>query len=288
MPLDLRRRFYAEEIEAVARLRSRALVEALATVPREQFLAPGPWTVVAEADLSGAGPPKTRETPDADPARVNHNIAVAIDPARMLFNGQPGTLAPWIDALELGPGGRVLHVGAGLGYYTALMAHCVGGNGRVLAFEADAALAERARENLAALPWVTLRGDAAVERHDTAFDAILINAGVTHPLDAWLDALAPGGRMILPMTASMPAMGPIGKGFVFLIQRDGDALTARLSGFVAIYSAVGVRDDALNASLGKAMMAGPQKAQTVARLRRDPHDSEASCWLHAPGFCLSS
>jgi protein-L-isoaspartate(D-aspartate) O-methyltransferase len=288
MPQDLRRRFYAEEIEAVARLRSRALVEALATVPREQFLAPGPWTVVAEADLSGAGPAKTRETPDADPARVNHNIAVAIDPARMLFNGQPGTLAPWIDALELGPGGRVLHVGAGLGYYTALMAHCVGGTGRVLAFEADAALAERARGNLAALPWVTLRGDAAVERHDTAFDAILINAGVTHPLDAWLDALAPGGRMILPMTASMPAMGPIGKGFVFLIQRDGDALTARLSGFVAIYSAVGVRDDALNASLGKAMMAGPQKAQTVARLRRDPHDSEASCWLHAPGFCLSS
>jgi hypothetical protein len=111
MDLSVRRRFYAEEIEAVARLRSRALVEALATVPREQFLNPGPWTVLAETDFMGTGPAKLCETPDADPARVYHNIGVAIDPSRQLFNGQPATLAPWIDALELTPGARVLHFG---------------------------------------------------------------------------------------------------------------------------------------------------------------------------------
>jgi protein-L-isoaspartate(D-aspartate) O-methyltransferase len=287
MDLSVRRRFYAEEIEAVARLRSRALVEALATVAREQFLNPGPWTVLAETDFIGAGPAKLRETPDADPARVYHNIGVAIDPSRQLFNGQPATLAPWIDALELTPGARVLHVGAGLGYYTAIMAQCVGDRGRVLACEADAALAAGARTNLAPLPWVSVRSDAAVDGYDERFDAILINAGVTHPLDAWLDALAPGGRMILPLTASMPAMGSIGKGFVFLIQHDGDHFAARLSGFVAIYSAIGVRDDAMNTLVGKAMTAGPQKAQGVARLRRDPHDRDASCWLHGPAFCLS-
>ena len=104
MDLALRRRFFAEEIEAVARLRSAALVDALAAVPREQFLRPGPWTVLAELDVTGAGPAKMRETADADPARVYHNIGVAIDPARQLFNGQPATLAPWIDALELTPG----------------------------------------------------------------------------------------------------------------------------------------------------------------------------------------
>src|SRR6185436_20941421 len=149
--IALRRQFYAEEIEAVAKLRTAALVDALATVPRERFLRAGPWTVLAETDFTGAGPAKTRETPDADPARVYHNIGIAIDPARQLFNGQPATLAPWIDGLELAPGARVLHIGCGLGYYTAVMAACVGEGGRVVAFEADAALAERARANLTAM-----------------------------------------------------------------------------------------------------------------------------------------
>ena len=45
MDLDLRRRFFAEELEAVCKLRSPALVDAFATVPREQFLRPGPWAV---------------------------------------------------------------------------------------------------------------------------------------------------------------------------------------------------------------------------------------------------
>ena len=286
--LALRRRFFAEEIEAVARLRSAALVDALATVPRERFLRAGPWTVLADVDLAGLAPAKTRETPDADPSRVYHNIGIAIDPARQLFNGQPATLAPWIDALALTPGARVLHVGAGLGYYTAVMAHCVGPDGRVLAFEADPVLAADARANLAEMPWVALRADSATERFDETFDAILVNAGVTHPLAAWLDALAPNGRMILPMTATMPGMGPIGKGFVFLVTREGDAFAARLAGFVAIYSAVGIRDESSNAALGKAMMTGPQRAQAVTRLRRDAHDPALSCWLHGAGFCLSS
>lgn len=288
MDLSLRRRFFAEEIEAVARLRSSALVEALAAVPRERFLPPGPWAILAETDVTGAGPAKTRQTPDADPAHVYHNIGIAIDTVRQLFNGQPGTLAPWIDALELAPGARVLHVGAGLGYYTAVMAHIVGPAGRVLASEADAALAAGASANLAAMPWTTVRAGSTTDGLDGPFDGILVNAGVTHPLDAWLDALAPGGRMILPMTATMPAMGNIGKGFVFLVRRDGDAFAARLNGFVAIFSAVDIRDDTLNAALGKAMMTGPQRAQAVARLRRDAHEAADACWLHAPGFCLSA
>jgi protein-L-isoaspartate(D-aspartate) O-methyltransferase len=284
--LARRRRFYAEEIEAVAKLRSRALVEALAEVPRERFLPPGPWTVLAEADVTGLAPAKFRQTEDADPARVYHNIGIAIDPSRQLFNGQPATLAPWIDALELARGSRVLHVGAGLGYYTAVMAHCAGPSGRVLALEADEALARQARANLAPIPWVEVRAVASAETRGETFDAILVNAGVTHPLEAWLDALADGGRLILPLTASMPAMGEIGKGFVFLATRDVDAFTVRLVGFAAIYSAVAIRDDNLNAALGKALMTGPQAAAAVRYLRRDRHDPEPRCWLHGPSFCL--
>jgi protein-L-isoaspartate(D-aspartate) O-methyltransferase len=293
MDLTLRRRYFAEELEAVCRLRSPYLVNAFATVPREQYLGPGPWTVLAESILPPGGPGAglgLRVTPDADPARVYHNIAVAIDPVRQLFNGQPGTLAVWIDTLDLAPGARVLHVGSGLGYYTAVIAQAVGSSGRVVAFEVDEVLAAGATRNLASMPWVEVRCGDASQVAGESFDAIMVNAGVTHPLDAWLDALAPGGRMILPITATMPAMGPtLGKGLVFVLNREDEtSLAARVLAVVAVYSAVGLRNEQLNGAVGKAMMAGPAQWQAVKRLRRDTHEPAASCWYHAPNCCLST
>jgi protein-L-isoaspartate(D-aspartate) O-methyltransferase len=290
MDLDLRRRFFAEEIEAVCKLRSAALVDAFATVPRERFLPPGPWTVLAESDLMAASGMQTRLTPDADPARVYHNIVVAIDPARQLFNGQPGTIAVWLDALDLTPGARVLHVGCGLGYYTAVIAHCAGPAGRVVAFEVDEQLATEARENLRSCPSVDVRCGDASRRLSETFDAILVNAGVTHPLDVWLDAVAPGGRTILPLTSTMAAMGPnIGKGLVLRLTKEvGSDFGARVFSYVAIYSALGVRDPGMNDKLGKAMMGGPAQWQAITRLRRDPHEPSVSCWLHGAMSCLST
>jgi protein-L-isoaspartate(D-aspartate) O-methyltransferase len=283
------RRFFAEELEAVARLQTRALVDALAAVPRERFLRPGPWTVFADADVVAGGSPQTRTTPDADPRRVYHNIAVAIDPSRQLFNGQPGTLLVWLDALALMPGARVLHIGCGLGYYTAIIAHAVGPEGGVVAYEVDQTLAADARRNLGFIPWVSVRhGDASTL--DAAFDAVLVNAGMTHPPAAWLDALVPAGRMILPLTGTMPAMGTsIGKGIVYRLTKreDGDC-DAGVVGFVAIFSAVGLRDEALNAQLGRALMGGPGRWQAVKRLRRGAHEPDGSCWFHGPDFCFSS
>ena len=272
------RRFFAEEIEAVAKLRTPGLVDAIASVPRERFLPPGPWTVLADSDwMVGASSRITRTTEDGDPRRVYHNIVVAIDPARQLFNGQPSTLTAWIDALGLTPGARVLHVGCALGYYTAVLAQAVGPSGRVVAYEVDEALAAEARQNLAFMSWVDVRHDDASRPCDEIFDAILINAGVTHPLDVWLDALAPGGRIIVPLTGMMPAMGSnLGKGLVWLLTRRDRDFAARVLSMVAIYSALGVRDESLNAVLGNAMMGGPGQWQAVTRLRRDAHEPAAS------------
>jgi protein-L-isoaspartate(D-aspartate) O-methyltransferase len=242
---------------------------------------------------------RTRTTPDAHPRRVYHNIVVAIDPARQLFNGQPGTLTVWIDALALEPGARVLHIGCGLGYYAAILAQAVGPSGRVIAYEVDEALAAEARQNLAFLSWVDVRhGDAsrlfdaragAGPREPDEYDAILVNAGVTHPLEVWLDALAVGGRMIVPLTGMMPAMGSnIGKGLVWLLTKQDDGgFAARVVTMVAIFSALGVRDDQLNERLGAAMSSGPGQWQAVKRLRRDAHDLSPSCWFHADRCCLS-
>lgn len=275
--LSAQRRFFAEEIQIVANLRSPVLVDALAAVPRERFLPPGPWTIRGDADLQG--PP--RQTPGADPRHVYHNVAIAIDAARMLFNGAPGLLAMAIDALTLKPGDRVLHLGTGLGYYTAIMAHCVGPTGRVLGLEVDPALAADARGHLADLPWVEVREGNGAEPLDESFDAMLINAGVTHPQAGWLDALAPGGRMVMPLTATMPAMGTIGKGLLMLIEPPA----ARVVTFVAIYSALGLRDDDLNKALGQAMQRNP--FPQIKSVRRDPHEPSAACWLHTPAACFS-
>jgi protein-L-isoaspartate(D-aspartate) O-methyltransferase len=292
LDLDLRRRFFAEELEAVAKLRSTRLVDAFATVPRERFLPGGPWTILSdsgESYMTGYGI-RMRPTADADAARVYHNIAVAIDPERQLFNGQPGTLGIWIDMLELAPGMHVLHVGAGLGYYTAVMAECVGPTGRVIAYEVDEALARGASRNLATYPAVDLRHGDGSSAFDEQFDAILVNAGVTHPLNSWLDALAAGGRMLMPLTATMPALAStLGKGVVVLVTNcPRDAMTARIVTIVAVYSAVGIRDAQLNDRIGKALIAGPAQWQAVKRLRRDPHDADRCCWLHLDTCCFST
>jgi protein-L-isoaspartate(D-aspartate) O-methyltransferase len=292
MDLELRRRFFAEELQAVCNFRSPGLVDAFAAVPRERFLAPGPWTVLGDAGdgFMMGGPPKYRTTPDANPAHVYHNIAIAIDAQRQLFNGQPGTLAIYLDVLDLAPGKRVLHVGCGLGYYTAVMARAVGSTGRVVAFEVDESLASAARQNLSSMPWVDVRHGDASGTLDGSFDAILVNAGTTHPLDSWLDALKGGGRMILPITGTMPAMGStIGKGIAWLLTKEDDIrLSVRPVGMVAIYSAIGLRDDSLNARVGKALMGGPMQWAAVKQLRRDPHDESSSCWLHGPTWCWST
>ena len=57
---------------------------------------------------------------------------------------------------------------------------------------------------------------------------------------------------------------------------------------VAIYSAEGLRDAAMNEQLGKAMMGGPMHWMSVKRLRRDAHAPLLSCRFHADRFCITS
>lgn len=281
--LTARRRFYAEEIEAICHLRTPALVDALATVPRERFLPPGPWLVRGEGDVGGA----PHATPDANPRHLYHNVAVAIDPARQLFNGAPSILASCIDALDLRPGNHVLHVGCGPGYYTAVIARCVGPAGRVVGIDVDPGLAAEARANLAA-DGVDVRIGDGVQLDDETFDAIFVNAGVTHPHQAWLRALRPGARLVVPLTCSL-GPSPIGKGFVLLLTRGvaEGPLDARAITMVAIYSAIGIRDPAMNDRLGKAFMRGGPWPR-IRHLRTDPHQPSSNCWLHADTFCLSA
>ena len=58
-------------------------------------------------------------------------------PAIWAIIGEPSSHVRWLDALELGEGESALQVGAGAGYYTAILGHLVGANGKVYAYEID-------------------------------------------------------------------------------------------------------------------------------------------------------
>lgn len=286
MTLDDCRRFYADEIRFSANIQNAALVEAFVRVPRENFLGPGPWKIVS-VDM-GLGGTKNIATDDSDPRHVYHNLPVALDSSRDLNNGQPGALAKWIDALGLKAADRVFHLGCGVGYYTAIIAEVVDSGGSVIASEIDPDLAVRAKTNLKAYPNVEVHAGDGAKLNPGPCDAILINAGVTHPHSSWLDSLRENGRLLLPLTIPMGmGMGAnLGKGVMVKITREPGGFSAQVVTFVAIYSCASVRDPQLEPLLGKALASGA--LLKIKSLRREWHPVAETCVVHGSEFCFSA
>jgi protein-L-isoaspartate(D-aspartate) O-methyltransferase len=185
---DSYRRGYAAQVARLADVRDKRIEDAFATVPREAFLPPPPWTVIS----MGAAL-VTREL-----SEIYDNVLVAIDPERGINNGEPALHAAWIDTVGPRPGETVIHVGAGTGYYTAILALLVGPNGRVEAFEYETDLAAQAERNLVHYANVSVHAASAFGRVLPNADIVYVNAGVLAPDVQWLRALDPGGRLIFP------------------------------------------------------------------------------------------
>lgn len=278
MSLEQARRAFAEEIVATSHVKSQALVDAFARVPREFFLGPGPWQIAQPLD------PATpyRTTPDANPEHIYRDVVVAIDASRRLNNGQPSALAMWIGAAAPLPGESVLHIGCGVGYYTAILAELVGPGGRVLACDIDAELARRASEHLAAWPQVQVDASDGSDPHGP-FDVIFVNAGATHPRPGWLSALAPGGRLALPLTVHVPHF-PHGVGIFLCAERRDSRWPARVVSPVAIYDCAGARDDLAEAELHSLL--APGAVSRLHTLSLEPHPRTPGCVVHVDDFCL--
>jgi protein-L-isoaspartate(D-aspartate) O-methyltransferase len=90
------------------------------------------------------------ETPSNDPAFLYQDILIAIAPERHINNGEPSLHAICLTALNITEGETIIHIGAGTGYYTAILAGLVGKHGSVLAYEVEQDLAQRATKNLSA------------------------------------------------------------------------------------------------------------------------------------------
>src|SRR5258708_27659231 len=145
VPPETRKR-YAEEIRTAAKINSEALLNAFASVPREDFVGQGPWSVLSRPAPGQRQPEVTVVT---NPCELYRDVAVYLDSSKSLTNVNPSTLAPWLDALNLSDGKSVFHLGCGTGYYTAIIPEVVGPRGQVTAAEVDPVLAPPAQKPLA-------------------------------------------------------------------------------------------------------------------------------------------
>ena len=123
-------------------------------------------------------------------------------------SSQPAIMAIMLEQLDLQPGHRVLEIGAGTGYNAALMAHIVGDTGRVVTVDIDDDLVEGARQHLSDAGFdavkVICADGASGYPEDAPYDRVVLTVGAWDIVPAWREQLAPGGRLVLPLSIKGP------------------------------------------------------------------------------------
>lgn len=168
-----------------------------------------------------AGVPRHRFVPDAVRRRAYEDTALPIGYGQTI--SQPSLQALYLQVLEITARDRVLEVGTGSGYQTALLAEVAG---NVYSVERIPELAIRARQILDALGHrnvAILTGDGTVGWSRYApYDAILVAAAAPDVPQALVEQLAPGGRLLVPV-------GDRDTQTLTLVRRTGDGGTERES-----------------------------------------------------------
>jgi len=188
--------FAAERFSMVERqLRQRGihderLLAAMYKVPRHEFVNRQSWSE----------------------AYADHPVAIG----EQQTTSQPYMIAAMIQAAAVRPEDRVLEIGAGSGYQTALLAELAS---QVFAVERYPSLVEAAAQTLARLGYRNVKivaGDGSLGLPEAApFDAIIVSAAAPRVPPALTEQLAPGGRLVVPVGDSQQQA-------VQLVRRDHD------------------------------------------------------------------
>jgi protein-L-isoaspartate(D-aspartate) O-methyltransferase len=123
-------------------------------------------------------------------------------------NSQPRTVDAMLRLLQVRPGQRVLDVGSGSGWSTALLAHLVGSTGSVLGLELEPDLVEFGRANLERTeqPWARIEAaePGVLGRPEEApYDRILVSAEPHELPTELVEQLADDGVMVIPVAGTM-------------------------------------------------------------------------------------
>jgi protein-L-isoaspartate(D-aspartate) O-methyltransferase len=240
-------------------LRSAAIAEAFATVPRHLFV---PHVGIEEA---------YRDRWVATKRLADGEVVSS--------SSQPEIMAIMLEQLDVRPGQRVLEIGAGTGYNAALLARLVGATGRVTAVDIDEDIVAAAQAHLVAagiseVQLVTADGWAGVAE-GAPYDRIILTVGASDISPAWRAQLAAGGRLLLPLS-----LGAVQASIAF-DERAGILESASVRGcmFMRLRGAAAVPT--------RRIAVGPEPAPVVWP-RRDHHVDGAAvhAFLSTPGHEL--
>lgn len=150
--------------------------------------------------------PRAEFLPAAARSQASYDGPLAIGHGQT--NSQPRSVGAMLRLLDAQPGNRVLDVGAGSGWTTALLAHLVGPSGLVVGVELVPELAAWGEENVRRTsgPWASVQVASAgvLGVPDAApYDRILVSAAADHLPGELLDQLADPGRMVIPVAGVM-------------------------------------------------------------------------------------
>ena len=171
-------------------IRDERLLAAMSKVPRHEFVSPQNWTE----------------------AYADHPIPIP----EQQTTSQPYMIAAMVQAAQIKAEDRVLEIGAGSGYQTALLAELAS---QVFAVERYASLSETARNTLERLGYPNVKvvtGDGSLGLpSDAPFDAIIVSAAAPRIPQALVEQLAIGGRLVVPV-------GESDQQVVHLVERQQD------------------------------------------------------------------
>jgi len=192
------------KLSSGGQIRTERVLEAFREVPRHMFL------------------------PGVDLARAYADEAISTkwetDGRPISSSSQPSIMAVMLEQLGVEPGQRVLEVGAGTGYNAALLDHLVGAGGAVTTVDIDEDVVTSACRQLAAAGHsrvTVVRADGADGWNDGApYDRIILTVGAEDVAQAWVDQLAVGGRLVIPLSLR-------GSQRSVAFERAGDHLVSR-------------------------------------------------------------
>lgn len=144
----------------------------------------------------------------------DHKVLAEVDEAMPIGHGQtisqPLTVAFMMEQLQPKPGDKILDIGSGSGWTTALLAYCAGLKGKVIALEVIPELKEFGEENVSRYNFIDKKivkfikadGSKGYEK-EAPYDKILASASAVEIPQAWKDQLKIKGKIVAPVAESI-------------------------------------------------------------------------------------
>jgi protein-L-isoaspartate(D-aspartate) O-methyltransferase len=191
-------------------------------------------------------------------------------------------MAAILEYAGLTPGARVAHVGAGLGYYTALIAEIAGEAGSVVALELESELASRARTNLASYSNArcVCADGSSYQLPQNSFDVVVVSAGASQLQLTWLKSLRDGGRLVVPLVFSNDEPGQVAR-----VTRHGDRFHVEFVMDAIVYPCQGSDEQTYADRLREAVETFGWYSNTELRL--DLENTDDSAWLITSTYWIS-